>query len=294
MVGTISSIFYSPKWHNPIFAWLGPFCLLFFFRLGNLKAKYLWFGLSAMLIYLFSAYDVVPLAFTFLTALAALSAIHTMIIFTLDRLLTNRTNHFVSTLFFPSACVLLEFINLKIAGGSWWSIANTQYPFKCLTQFASVSGLWGISFLIYWFASVTVWAIKERSSHRSCKTGLTIYVGIFILILAFGAVRYYSGVPDSRQWVKVAGISVPLLDLKQQLYEDYSGSNIGIDPKTSINSSAFQQVNKAWFNFIETSDTVRFKKGVKSLIKVNDSLFTLSQRAADGEQISFAGLKGMA
>jgi len=281
VVGVIGSILYSPKWHNQVFAWIGPFCLLYFFRLCKLKGKFLWFALATIFIYLASAYDVAPLPFTVLAVLGILSGIHTMIIFLVDRWLTNRTGHFLSTLFFPSACVFLEFLNIKIAGGSWWSLANTQYPFKWLIQLASITGLAGISFLIYWFASIAVWSIKRIFNNQKWLAGLVIYMGVFFISLSFGAIRYYSTGSGDHQYVKVAGISVSAFDLKQQLYKDYYGKAVIIDPKTSVTSPLLQDINKAWFHFIESRDSIMFSNSFQIIQKTNDSLFILSQKAAE-------------
>ena len=78
VLGAIGSVLYCPKWHNQVFARIGPFCLWYFFRLCYLKGKFLWFAFENILVYLASA----------------------------DRWLTTRTGHFLSTLFFPSAYVI--------------------------------------------------------------------------------------------------------------------------------------------------------------------------------------------
>ena len=100
VLGAIGSVLYSPKWHNQVFAWIGPFCLWYFFRLCNLKGNFLWFAFGTILVYPASAYDVAPLPFTVLAVLGILTGIHTIAIFLVDRWITNRTGHFLSTLFF--------------------------------------------------------------------------------------------------------------------------------------------------------------------------------------------------
>lgn len=75
--------------------------------------------------------------------------------FLADRLIAPRLKGFVSTLVLPLAFVTLEYVKLLTSSyGSWGSLAYTQYGNLPLLQILSVTGLWGITFLIAWFASV--------------------------------------------------------------------------------------------------------------------------------------------
>ncbi|HMH33017.1 MAG TPA: nitrilase-related carbon-nitrogen hydrolase [Puia sp.] len=280
VAASVSSILSSPKWGMALFAWMAPVFYLYFFRLSNVKKKML----LALPVMVFSSLtgmlDVVPFPLPVLLAFAILEGIKMLVIYRTDQLIAGKTNHFLSTLFFPAASVSFAFLSSKMGGGVWWSVANTQFSFKWLIQLASVTGLWGISFMIYWFASVAVWALKNRNSKRSSAKGLMIFGSAMILALSFGAFRYH--VIDSGQHrVRVAGVTFPMLGFLENLYRDYSGEQVCIDPKIAVGSAALRKVNQAQLPFVESADTIRFRRGYAALNQAIDSLFKLSQRAAD-------------
>lgn len=59
--------------------------------------------------------------------------------------------------------------------GTFASVANTQYPFLWLVQVVSVPGLWGVTRLLHWFASVVVWSVRSRLDGQSLWPSLGLY-----------------------------------------------------------------------------------------------------------------------
>jgi apolipoprotein N-acyltransferase len=280
LAASVSSILSSPKWGMALFAWTAPVFYLYFFRLSNVKKKMLLALPVTVFSSLIGTVDVVPFPLPLLLVFAILEGIKMLVIYRTDQLIAGKTNHFLSTLFFPAAAVSFSFLSSKMGGGVWWSIANSQYSFKWLIQLASVTGLWGISFIIYWFASVAVWALKNRNSGVSSFKGLLIFGSAMILVLSFGALRYH--VADvNRHRVRVAGVTVPMMGFLEGLYRDYTGEQICIDPKIAVGSAALRKVNQAQVPFVENADTIRFMRGYSALNQAIDSLFILSQHAAD-------------
>jgi apolipoprotein N-acyltransferase len=79
--------------------------------------------------------------------------------FLLDRLVAPRLTGVASTLIFPIALAAAEFLRSRAtAAASWGSIAYSQYGFLPLMQVAAAVGIWGITFLIAWFASTFDWS----------------------------------------------------------------------------------------------------------------------------------------
>src|SRR5580765_1420292 len=210
LIGAVSSILASAKWGIAFFAWLAPVSLLYFYRLVHVKRKLLWFLPVLIVISIASSFDVAPFPVPVLVILGILEGLKAMIIFLVDKWINKKSNHFLTTLFFPAAYVSMEFLNTKLGGGVWWSVANSQFSFSWLAQMASITGLWGISFLIYWFASVIVWALQSHASGRQYKKGLFIYGMILFVALLFGAIRYSSDDFQKVKPVRVAGLSVPV------------------------------------------------------------------------------------
>jgi len=50
----------SPKWVMPVFAWVAPALLLFYFRHATIKKKVLWFAIAISISQIISAFDVFP------------------------------------------------------------------------------------------------------------------------------------------------------------------------------------------------------------------------------------------
>jgi apolipoprotein N-acyltransferase len=79
--------------------------------------------------------------------------------FLLDRLVAPRLTGVASTLIFPIALAAAEFLRSRATtAASWGSIAYSQYGFLPLMQVAAVVGIWGITFLMAWFASTFDWS----------------------------------------------------------------------------------------------------------------------------------------
>ena len=280
ITAVISAVLSSPRWGFALFAWLNPICLLAFFRLGATRKKTLLALPVLLLLHLLCDYTVAPFPLPVLLIFAVYQSLQQLAVYGADRWVVKKTGRFVGTLFFPSFCVALEFFNTINSGGIWWSVANSQYPFPWLTQLASVTGMWGISFLLYWAASVVVWAIGRGRRQENYRSGLAIYGGVLVVVLVFGCVRY--SLPAVEQHtIRAAGVTVPLKGLLETIYEDFSGRGLVLDPRAAVTDPALRLVGQAEASYIESADTVKFKRAFAAMNRVNDSLFVLSQAAAD-------------
>ena len=104
-----------------------------------------------------------------------------------DRLIAPKTKGFLATLIFPSVWVILEFALASFEfTGSWFALAFTQMDNLPLIQLASITGIYGISFVINWFASVANWTWEEGFSLSKSWKGISLYLGILILVLLYG------------------------------------------------------------------------------------------------------------
>lgn len=280
LVAVIGYILLSPKWLVPVFAWIAPAAMLHFFRYAPFKFKFLWLFVVLYATSLIANYDVNPFPFAVLAVINIISTLISVIPFLLDKWAARHTNNFIGTLVFPAAFVALEYINSTGMAGVWGSIANTQYSFAWLAQLASITGLWGITFLIYWFASTAVWVASQKVMKQDFKKGVIAFAIVLLIVLSFGVVRYSSD-DNEMPLTKVAGVTVPVFSFMEALYKDNFHKEITIDPKVSQTSPQLQQVNLALIPFIENPDTVKFNNGYHELHKIYDSLFTLSSKAAD-------------
>lgn len=86
-------------------------------------------------------------------------------------------------------------------------LAYTQARVPVLVQLVSVTGLWGLTFVLVWFATVVNWAFEHRQAGRRVLPGVAVYAAVLVAILGFGALRL-AGAGSVGEPVRVAGITV--------------------------------------------------------------------------------------
>ena len=130
--------------------------------------------------------------------------------FVADRLLSPHFRGWISTLIFPLAWAATEFLRSRVMpGASWGSVAYSQYGNLPLMQLAAVTGIWGISFLIAWFASVVNWAWDHEFTWSAIR-GLTLgYAGLLVVVLVGGGLRLALARSDGRS-IRSAVVSFPV------------------------------------------------------------------------------------
>ena len=90
--------------------------------------------------------------------------------------------------------------------GPFNSIANTQYGDLPLLQVVSVTGIWGLTFLITWFAAVVNWAWEQHFAWPQVRGGALLYAAILAVVLLGGGARLALFPPQATP-VRVAGLS---------------------------------------------------------------------------------------
>jgi len=109
----------------------------------------------------------------------------------LFRGLARRHAYWSALLAFPAFWVSFEwFLNLTSPHGTGASLAYSQLTFLPFLQLASITGPWGMSFLLLAFPTavaltVHLWSVNLRQGLKI----LGATVGVIVLVLAFGTVR---------------------------------------------------------------------------------------------------------
>lgn len=124
----------------------------------------------------------------------------------LDRVLVRRFRGFATTMVFPVLVTGFEFLGmwpnpLTTSG----SLAYSQHGAAFLSQITSITGLWGLTFLVTWFAAVVNWLWAEGMNWMRIRRGLAIYVGVMFLVLVYGVVRLNYFLPQSGT-VRIHGV----------------------------------------------------------------------------------------
>jgi apolipoprotein N-acyltransferase len=129
--------------------------------------------------------------------------------FAADLFLASRITGWISTLIFPMAWVACEFARARLTpGASWGSIAYSQYGDLPLMQLVAFTGIWGISFLIAWFASIVNWAWAQNFDWTAIRALVLGYGILLCLILAAGGLRLALA-PTNGRSIRAAVVSFP-------------------------------------------------------------------------------------
>jgi len=143
-------------------------------------------------------------------AVVAMTTLVSFVPFAVDRRIRRGLVGWPSTLGFPLAWVAVEFLTSRAPGGpqTWGAIGYTQYGNLPLMQLASVTGIWGIGFLVTWVASVASWAAGRAPAARELRGPVLACGAVVSLVLLAGGVRLALA-PRSPRSIRVAAVTLP-------------------------------------------------------------------------------------
>lgn len=206
-LAAILLVFTYGMYRNPLAAIFAPLFLLRFFRSKNIGRGFLFVVLALTFSNIISWWNTsnegtAIFRIIFGTVVGVLYSIP----FLLDRVLVRKFQGFVSTLIFPVTFAAYEFLTFWLSPMSTYgSIAYSQFSNPTLTQLTSITGLWGISFIIAWFASTVNWIWEESFAWQRIRRGLAIYIGVMLVVLIYGTVRLSAFLPE-KGTVRIHGI----------------------------------------------------------------------------------------
>jgi apolipoprotein N-acyltransferase len=190
----------------PLAAWLAPVFAMRFVRGRSLKI-----GLPIAYAVLTAGFafqfrGMVPIPGVGLYIFLVVWGIPLVLPYLIDRLLAPRLTGLTASLVFPSAWAATEYLVSRGPFATWGSAAYSQYGSLTLLQVLSVTGLWGITFLIGWFAAVCNWLWEEGLDSKRARRGAWLCVGTIATVMLLGGARL-AVFPPSSQTVRVASIS---------------------------------------------------------------------------------------
>ena len=106
-----------------------------------------------------------------------------------DSALARRVPGWGRTLVFPAAAVALDWAFGMTSLGTLGSVAYSQFGFLSLTQLASVTGIWGIVFLIMWLAPVTNEVWEHGFQWARIRLTVVPLAAVLLLAVLLGGVR---------------------------------------------------------------------------------------------------------
>jgi apolipoprotein N-acyltransferase len=193
----------------PLAAWLAPIFILRFAR-----SQRVWVSLPLVLLTNSLAVAIATrnlLPTDSLIVAGAISAGYGLILtvsYSVDRLLAPRLSGLARTLVFPCAVVSVELLMALFHPiySTWGALAYTQYGNLPLLQIISVTGIWGVSFLIAWGAAVVNHAWEQGFTWTAHRLSTTLFVSVLLAVLLFGSVRLAFFLPEGPS-VRIAALA---------------------------------------------------------------------------------------
>lgn len=189
----------------PLAAWLSGIFLLRASRLLPPGWGYLAIVAASTVTAFVSTRGVVPLEVAPSIIMAFSGALLVALVFLADRLMQGKLPELARLFILPTGITFLEFASSASSPfGSWGSMAYTQYGFLPIMQLASLTGIWGITFLIALAATVVNFAWER--GWRESRFVLGSYLLLLTLVFGYGTSRL--SLPTSGEPVRIAGITV--------------------------------------------------------------------------------------
>ncbi|MEA1977083.1 MAG: nitrilase-related carbon-nitrogen hydrolase, partial [Chloroflexota bacterium] len=113
------------------------------------------------------------------------------------------------TFVFPVSVTAIDFFSASGSPfGSFGAAAYSQTGFTALMQLTAITGMWGIPFIVSWFASVVNYVWENDFQWTKVSRGVLIFTGMLVLIFGFGFGRMALAAPPQHD-VQIGGFSLP-------------------------------------------------------------------------------------
>jgi len=206
IVGAILLLFSNGNWIVPFAAWLSPIFIIRFLRTQKSSWHILICAIVYTIVFCIAWQGLIPFPGILYYVVASGLGLIFFLPFLIDKIIAPRLRGFIATLVFPLAFTSFEYIGFQFTPfGTWGSLAYTQYGNLPLMQIVSVTGIYGLTFLITWFAAIVNWAWEQQFDWSRISTGIKIFVGIMMVVLLYGSMYLVFLSPNSNE-VKVAGV----------------------------------------------------------------------------------------
>lgn len=227
LIGFVFLFFANGKWILPMAAYIAPLFLIRFLRLQKPLKGFLLILIAGVISNIFIWEGMMPASGILYYVIAFMMSLFTSLVFLLDRLYSAKIKGFLSALIFPSAFVIMEFITISTnPSGCFGTLAHTQ-DYLPLLQLLSITGVWGVTFLVMWTAAVINWLWDKGFEKSRLKQALVAFALPVLLIVLIGQIRISFDQPGST--VRIASINIS----KQALDGRYNSNNSSLVEKSN-------------------------------------------------------------
>ena len=207
------------EWCIPIFAWIYPILFLCMIYLNRTRKVYLIISSIYAIGFIVQFWRAIGMDIKICIIVAILLSFLKV----LPYIYWSKSKmRFQDTIIFASIMVSIEYIIYLIypaLGGL--SDAYTQYQNLYLLQIVTVTGIYGITFLMYWTAAMVIWIWNNKSKKEYIRKYIIVYGSVIGLVFVYGVVMFHF-VGNSDKSVRIAGVTVPISELLNNDKDVYS------------------------------------------------------------------------
>ena len=207
------------EWCIPIFAWIYPILFLCMIYLNRTRKVYLIISSIYAIGFIVQFWRAIGMDIKICIIVAILLSflkVSPYIYWSKSKM------RFQNTIIFASIMVSIEYIIYliyPILGGL--SDAYTQYQSLYLLQLVTVTGIYGITFLMYWTAAVVIWIWNNKNQKEYIRKYIIVYGSVIGLVFVYGVVMFHFA-GNSDKSIRIAGVTVPISELLNNDEDVYS------------------------------------------------------------------------
>lgn len=189
LIGFILLFFFNGRWTLPIVAYLAPIFLIRFLRLQKPLKGFLLIVIAGWVSNIFVWKGMIPMSGFFYYFVSFMMSVFTSLTFLFDRIYSRKFKGIISTLIFPTVYVIMDYITISTnPSGSYGTIVHTQSALP-LIQLVSITGIWGVTFLITWTASIINWLWDNYFEKSKIYLAFWVFGIPFLSIIIWGQFR---------------------------------------------------------------------------------------------------------
>lgn len=197
----------------PVVAWIAPAVLLRFLRVNPSRRALIASFVVVVAATAFQFRGMIPAPPLVLPAIIAVYGFVFFVPFLVDTWIVPRLGSNLALFVFPLAWTACDYGMSKAAPyGTWGSVAYTQYGNLPLMQIVSVTGIYGLTFLVGAFASVANHTVERSFVWSEIRASLLTFASLLALVLLFGGIRL-NLLPDGSPTVRIASLTSREIDL---------------------------------------------------------------------------------
>jgi apolipoprotein N-acyltransferase len=124
-----------------------------------------------------------------------------------DRALVRRLPRLAATLVYPAVYLVADYVFALTPLGSGMSASATQMGMPAVASLASITGIWGIGFLMGWIASSFNMLWDERFDLARTRRIAVVAGSVLVAVVGFGSARFALARPSSPT-VRVGSVTI--------------------------------------------------------------------------------------